>query len=234
MVSVFTIQLSSLLCSLLSILRKRRFERREKNEKVKSEENQKETTFFFRKSSFLFGAPGGIRTALSRFHPLPLFFTPARKSAAFCFAKLRGASHPRRRKKQDAAKAASCFLVRPEGFERHFPVFTACPYFLCHLGKVLAFCCAKLRGASHPRRRKKQDAAKAASCSLVRPEGFERHFPVFTACPPFFMPSRKSAGILRRKIARGFSPSQTKKNRTPQKRHPVFLVRPEGFEPPTF
>ena len=178
MVSVFTIQLSSLLCSLLSILRKRRFERREKNEKVKSEENQKETTFFFRKSSFLFGAPGGIRTALSRFHPLPLFFTPARKSAAFCFAKLRGASHPRRRKKQDAAKAASCFLVRPEGFERHFPVFTA--------------------------------------------------------CPPFFMPSRKSAGILRRKIARGFSPSQTKKNRTPQKRHPVFLVRPEGFEPPTF
>ena len=95
MVSVFTIQLSSLLCSLLSILRKRRFERREKNEKVKSEENQKETTFFFRKSSFLFGAPGGIRTALSRFHPLPLFFTPARKSAAFCFAKLRGGSRPR-------------------------------------------------------------------------------------------------------------------------------------------
>ena len=34
----------------------------DRNEKVKSEENQKKTTIFFRKSSFLFGAAYEART----------------------------------------------------------------------------------------------------------------------------------------------------------------------------
>ena len=75
------------------------------------------------------------------------------------------------------AKATSCFLVRPEGLDLHFPVAPLCPYFSRLLGKVLHFA------------------------------------------------SQNCVGVLR-------PPDQ--KNRMPQKRHPVFLVRPEGLEPPAF
>ena len=73
----------------------------------------------------------------------------------------------------------------------------------------------------------------SAVSAPMRSEGFELHFPVAAPSAFFHLFSEKCC-ILLCKIARGFSPSRTQKNRTPQKRCPVFLVRPEGFEPPTF
>ena len=102
--------LSSLIYSLETTI-----ERREKNEKVKSEEYQKETTIFFRKSSFLFGAPGGIRTALSRFHPLPLFFTPSRKSAGILLRKIARGFSPSQTKKTGRRKSGILFFGAPGG-----------------------------------------------------------------------------------------------------------------------
>ena len=64
-------------------------------------------------------------------------------------------------------------MVRPEGFARHFPVLSACPYPFCLLGKVLHFASQNCAGLLTLADAKKQDTAKAVSCFLVRPEGFE-------------------------------------------------------------
>ena len=98
---------------------------------------------FFASACALAGSRRGeTRTALSRCSPLPLFLTPSRESAAFCFAKLRGGSAP-------SGSAAT------EGLDLHFPVAPLCPYFSRLLGKVLHFASQNCVGVLRPPDQKK-------------------------------------------------------------------------------
>ena len=140
---------------------------------------------FFASACALAGSRRGeTRTALSRCCRLRLFLTPSRKSAAFCFAKLRGGSAP-------SGPAAT------EGLDLHFPAAPLCPYFSRLLGKVLHFasqnCVGILRPPDQPPRRD-------LTCT----------FPLLPSAPISHAFSEKCC-ILLRKIAWGFCALRTKK-----------------------
>ena len=155
---------------------------------------------FFASACALAGSRRGeIRTALSRCCRLRLFLTPSRKSAAFCFAKLRGGSAP-------SGSSAT------EGLDLHFPVAPLCPYFSRLLGKVLHFasqnCVGVLRPPDQPPRRD-------LTCT----------FPLLPSAPISHAFSEKCC-ILLRKIAWGFCALRTKK--TGCRKSDILFFGPPG------
>ena len=73
----------------------------------------------------------------------------------------------------------------------------------------------------------------SAVSAPMRSEGCELHFPVAAHCAFLSSLLGKVLHFALQNCA-GLLTLADAKNRTPQKRCPVFLVRPEGFEPPTF